>query len=524
MVAIVVLVILGTALVYVPAWWNYRKLTQVSQTHDAEAVHSVYQAGMKLPVPGSSQLFWWFSTKYVNTEMSKVANEGIESEAVELFAETYRAIPAFVEEIIVPKSINAVEQYKNLLLEQQVAGAYLEIGLIVRPKSEDLLESKEIFDILSASRTAFAAAKKAEEQPYGAEEAANLYELVAEIDAENFAIAKELIPELRLKANEEMQTWASAVKHFTLNPLLAFPHMAPFDYANDYITTLEFKRILEQLEKNDYILVGLETLFTVSEDGKTIAPVALRVPKGKTPFVLSIENLSYATRHAKRGMVDKLIVEDDVIGTWTAAGHAGVANDVVSFDNDIIPILDAFIEKHPEFSWKGARATISISGYGGIFGYRTFGGENQAEEAAEAKKIADLLKKNGYTFASQGYEYFQMSLLTAEEVADDANNWTDYTATIVGKTPLFFWPFGDALPQDSDGAAELRRLGYRSFSLLGPNSFVEYTEEVRIDERAFLDGFKLNYRPGQYEGYFDVATVFDTEGRDQMSYWLDAWW
>jgi len=502
-------------------WWNYSRFTNATHEQDATRVAQTYQSGTKSRIPGSSQLFWWLATKHVSTEMGVAANEGIGNEAVEQFAKTYRDTPDLINEIIIPKAKSAVEQYKEMFLEEPIAAAYLDIGLQLRPENADLVEGKKTFDILVDSRAAFAAAKKAAEQPYGAEEAADLFELVAEIDEENYAIAQKEIPELRLRANEEMQTWAAPVKHFTLNPLLAFPYMTPLDYANDYITAVEFKRILQQLYDNGFILVGLETLFTYDVDTGIVEPVPLRIPKDKMPIVLSIENLTYSTRHEKRGMVDRLIVSNDKVATFTSAANAGTDNDVISFDNDVIPILNAFIEENPVFSWKGARATISLTGYRGNLGYRTsFGFENQMEEIAKAKEVAGVLHENGYTFASLGFEYVEMSSLEVDQIIADAQLWVDQTSNIVGLTNLFFWPFGDALAQDSEGAEALRAFGYRSFSQIGPNSYEAFTGVSRVDERAFIDGNGLNNRPERYAGYFDATTVLDAEGRAQIDYWL----
>ena len=38
---------------------------------------------------------------------------------------------------------------------------------------------------------------------------------------------------------------------------------------------------------------------------------------------------------------------------------------------DMIPILDEFVERHPDFSYRGAKAILALTGYNGLFGYRT---------------------------------------------------------------------------------------------------------------------------------------------------------
>jgi hypothetical protein len=399
--AVISLIIGGTA------WLDYSRFIKATGAHEGNSVQATSKKGMAARIPGSSNIFWWLATKHAGTELSVAANEDPDSEAVDLSVKTYKDTPDLINEIILPKSTSAVEQYQNMILDEQIAGAYLAIGLAMRPENLDLVAGKETFDILVASRTAFALAKKVAEQEYGSAEAADLYEQVAEIDAENYAIAQNEIPRLRLIAADEMQTWTLPVKHFTVNPLLAFPYMTPLDYANDYITVPEFKAVLEQLFKNGYILVGLDTLYKVDEETGSVSRVNPSIPRGKKPLVLSIENLNYSTRLSRQGMVDKLIIDKEgKIGTWTSAYNADMDKDVTSFDNDVIPILDAFIEEHPIFSWRGARATIAVTGYRGVFGYQTSqGSENHKGEVKEAKKIATALRERGYTFASLGYNY-----------------------------------------------------------------------------------------------------------------------
>lgn len=38
---------------------------------------------------------------------------------------------------------------------------------------------------------------------------------------------------------------------------------------------------------------------------------------------------------------------------------------------DLVPILDRFVEEHPDFSYRGAKAILALTGYNGVLGYRT---------------------------------------------------------------------------------------------------------------------------------------------------------
>ena len=40
-------------------------------------------------------------------------------------------------------------------------------------------------------------------------------------------------------------------------------------------------------------------------------------------------------------------------------------------DYDMVPLIDRFVEKHPDFSYRGAKGILALTGYNGILGYRT---------------------------------------------------------------------------------------------------------------------------------------------------------
>ena len=83
---------------------------------------------------------------------------------------------------------------------------------------------------------------------------------------------------------------------------------------------------------------------------------------------------------------------------------------------DCIPLMDAFLEEHPDASYHGAKGTVALTGYNGILGYRTDIAyktrQNLAEdqeaylaanpdfdwdaEVAEAKKVAEAIKEDGW--------------------------------------------------------------------------------------------------------------------------------
>ncbi len=63
------------------------------------------------------------------------------------------------------------------------------------------------------------------------------------------------------------------------------------------------------------------------------------------------------------------------------------------------------MDAHPDFSFRGAKGVIALTGYEGILGYRTDELESPAfaKEKEEALKVVQALKDNGWSFASHGY-------------------------------------------------------------------------------------------------------------------------
>ena len=133
-------------------------------------------------------------------------------------------------------------------------------------------------------------------------------------------------------------------------------------------------------------------------------------------------------------------------------------------DYDMVPRLDTFVKKHPDFSYHGHKATVALTGYDGVFGYRTndyykdinnphldkdqrdwlssHPDFNWDQDVAEAKKIAETMKANGWTFASHTYAHWNASNKTAEQLKADNERWMTCVSNIVGKTDKIIFAFG----------------------------------------------------------------------------------
>lgn len=104
--------------------------------------------------------------------------------------------------------------------------------------------------------------------------------------------------------------------------------------------------------------------------------------------------MTYPTVLAGAGYGSRMTLGED--GTPTVEYILGDGS-ISAGDHDVVPIVDTFIEEHPDFSYKGARGVIALKGADGFLGYRT------DEEKTAAKPLIEALKAEGWELASNGY-------------------------------------------------------------------------------------------------------------------------
>ena len=107
------------------------------------------------------------------------------------------------------------------------------------------------------------------------------------------------------------------------------------------------------------------------------------------------------------GFAHKLVIGEDGYPTCEYLTPEG---EIVTGDYDLVPILEKFIQQHPDFSYRGARAILGVTGYEGVFGYRTkpsyeaaLGTEAYQAEVQAAKEVAQCLRDHGWILASHSY-------------------------------------------------------------------------------------------------------------------------
>ena len=304
-----------------------------------------------------------------------------------------------------------------------------------------------------------------------------------------------------------------------------------------YITTTEFTNILQKLYDNGYVLVSLNDVFTTktAEDGSTVYTAKpLYLPLDKKPLMLTQTNVNYYT-YLSDTDGDKLADKGGAgFATRMVVGADGkVTCEYIDADGqthtgayDLVPILDEFIEAHPDFSYNGARAIICVTGYDGVFGYRTnpdaeyhFGTAVFDQSVSDAKTVAEALKNSGYEIACYTYNNTGYGNLSADELQKDVDAWLSEVAPIVGYADIMVYA------QKSDITSELTYSGDK-FDIMHNAGFCYYlgfcddgTPWTVIDKtyirqgRIMVTGYNLSANPGWFSELFDASAVLDSSVR-----------
>ncbi|MDD3337670.1 MAG: polysaccharide deacetylase [Lachnospiraceae bacterium] len=320
------------------------------------------------------------------------------------------------------------------------------------------------------------------------------------------------------------------------------------DY-NQVMTTIdEFNKIMQQMYDRGYVLVNIRDLVVETTDADGNISFAknenLMLPEGKKPFVLSQDDVSYYFYMTGDGYADKLIVGEDGKPTNEYTQQDGT---VVTGSYDVVPCLDDFIEAHPDFSYKGAKGILALTGYNGVLGYRTDpdlaktaeeGNKNATEygvfdyqaEIEKAKPVVQALKDDGWEFASHSYGHISYGS-SFDKVKTDADKWQERVANVIGPTDIIIYPFGTDIGswteyEDTNETYQyLKGQGFRFFCNVDSNLYwVQITQDYVRQGRINLDGYRMyqdiHNGANKLTELFDPATVFDP---NRPTAGLDDW-
>ena len=317
---------------------------------------------------------------------------------------------------------------------------------------------------------------------------------------------------------------------------------------NLYMTTVnEFTQILESMYERGYVLVSpYDVAYEVTDEtGTHFTYGDIRLPAGKTPFVMSQDDVNYygymigdedpklerpAVANANGdGFAHKIVIGAD---GYPTCEYYDAAGNLLTGSYDLVPILEDFIREHPDFSYKGARAILGMTGYEGVFGYRTkpghkdfLGEEAYQKEVDQAKEVAQCLRDHGWILASHTYGHPSLGQVAVDRVASDTQKWEDTVESIIGDCDIILYPNGsdvagiEKYTMDNEKFKILYDSGIRYFyNVDSAVSWCQLGDDYFRGGRRNLDGYRMYNSPGRLEDLFDAKAVFSSARPTPVSF------
>lgn len=309
---------------------------------------------------------------------------------------------------------------------------------------------------------------------------------------------------------------------------------------NSVMTTIpEFEEIIQEMYDRGYVMVHMHDMAEMQEqpDGtKKMVKKQIMLPEGKKPFVMSQDDVNYYVYMEGHGFADKMVLDENGKPKNQYTDKDG---NVSVGDYDLVPILDKFVEEHPDFAYHGHKAVIAFTGYNGVLGYRTdetfdpnspaLDPKNRAnpnieEDKETVKKITQAMKEDGYEFASHSWGHISFEKRDLASVTKDTDRWERNVEPLLPEPcEVLLYPFGDDIGDwhpyqhgQEDGKFDvLEKAGFRYFcNVDSAKVWIQYGDDFVRQGRRNLDGYRL------YESYsgaadrlsdlIDVKKVFDT--------------
>lgn len=294
---------------------------------------------------------------------------------------------------------------------------------------------------------------------------------------------------------------------------------------NKYMTTVdEFNKMLEQMYERGYVLVSIHDIakMTKQKDGtEKMEPVEILLPEGKIPFVLSQDDVNYYQYMEGDGFASRIVIGEDGIPTCEYIKDDGT---VVTGEYDVLPIVNRFLKEHPDFSYRGAKGILAVTGYEGVFGYDTGwhmhdleteeGKNNLKKLQEEAMKVAEAIKADGWEFASHSYTHTNMTNNSVEKVQYDTDKWAKEVEPLIGKTDIYIYPFGADICDWRDYSGPkydyLKAAGFLYYCNVDSAQYwIQIHDEFMRMGRINFDGDRMYGTPEKLSYFFDVDSVFD---------------
>ena len=305
-------------------------------------------------------------------------------------------------------------------------------------------------------------------------------------------------------------------------------------YNKNFVSTSEFTKILENLYRNGYVLVDFESFVGAKTDingNAQFEPVPIYLPADKKPVMITETMVNYfaymidpnndgTTDHT--GFASKLIVDGngDIKAEYVdASGQTNVGN------YDLVPILEDFIKTHPDFSYRGARAILAVTGHEGVFGHRinsavvaNKGNDYWEKEVAGAKEITSALREKGYTIACYTYKNDAYAGWSVAQISADLQSWTTQITSVIGNVDTFVFAKTSNITDYSGSAFQVMyQSGFRYFISNGDSPMTEVNSTYVRQNRLMVTGETMQHYSSRFTGLFDCAAILEVTIRGNVA-------
>lgn len=288
---------------------------------------------------------------------------------------------------------------------------------------------------------------------------------------------------------------------------------------NMYMTTIsEFNKIMQKMYQDGYVLVGMHDIMkkeTEKDGSAKFVPEKIYLPKGKKPFVLSQDDVNYYKYMEKDGFASRIILGKDGKPTCEMVKKDG---SVITGAFDMVPIIDAFVEEHPDFSYRGAKGMIALTGYEGILGYRTNDPKSPTydQDKKAVKELVRAMKAEGWEFASHSWGHKNHRDLSVKLLKKDAKRWANEVEPLIGPTDIYVFPFGVEIQDtiynyNNKKYKLLKSFGFDIFCGVYKGPWMQIRKDYVRMMRRPLDGQAMLQFPDRLKDLFQVKEIVDPE-------------
>ena len=158
-------------------------------------------------------------------------------------------------------------------------------------------------------------------------------------------------------------------------------------------------------------------------------------------------------------------------------------------DYDLVPILNSFIDAHPDFSYRGAKAILAVTGDEGVFGWRT---TTDASLIDSARDVVEVLRADGYQIASNSFANLDYSgKTTIEQINADISQWNEKVSPVLDEVDIMIIAKGSAIKTRGSGFKAMEEAGFHYIIDCTGTAGGELTNEYFHQHRIMVGGDAL---------------------------------